>query len=91
MKRDKSLFFAKCPIFHQVKNEHQQSGGLTRVMDVHTLKWEDINMDFIVGLPQTLRQNYSIWVVVDRLTKYAHFIPIKSTYSMEEYSRLYIN
>ena len=48
-------------------------------------------MDFVVGLPRTRRQHDSIWVVVDRLTKSAHFIPVKSTYRAEDYARLYID
>ena len=82
---------AKCHNCQQVKAKHQTSGGLTQVIDVSTWKWEDINMDFVVGLPRTQRQNISIWVIVDRLTKSAHFIPVKSTYSAGEYARLYLN
>ena len=48
-------------------------------------------MDFIVGLPWTRRQNDSIWVVVDRMTKSAHFIPVKSTYSAKYYAKIYID
>ena len=48
-------------------------------------------MDFVVGLPRTRRQHDSIWVIVDRLTKSAHFIPVKSTYRVEDYARLYID
>ena len=48
-------------------------------------------MDFVVGLPRTRRQHDSIWVIVDRLTKSAHFIPVKSTYRAEDYARLYID
>jgi len=47
-------------------------------------KWEVISMDFIIGFPRTLRQNDSIMVVVDRLTKVAHFIPVKSTFSVND-------
>ena len=60
-------------------------------MQVATWKWEDINMDFIVGFPRTRRKNDSTWVLVDRLTKYANFIPVSSTHSAEEYARIYIN
>ena len=60
-------------------------------MNVPTWKWEAINMDFFVGLPQTRKQNNSIWVIVDRLTNSAHFIPVKSTYTDEDYARIYIN
>ena len=48
-------------------------------------------MDFLVGLPWIQRQYYSLWVVVDRLTKSAHFIPVNSTYSAEDYARIFIN
>jgi len=48
-------------------------------------------MDFVVGLPRTRRQHDSIWVIMDRLTKSAHFIPVNSTYRAEDYARLYID
>ena len=79
IKKDIAEFFAKCPNCQQVKFEHQNSGGLLQEIQVPTWKLEEINMDFFLGLPR--QQKYdSIWVVVDRLTKSAHFIPIKSTY-----------
>ena len=48
-------------------------------------------MDFVVGLPKTLGKFDSIWVIVDRLTKSAHFIPVKVTYNVEKLARLYIS
>ena len=60
-------------------------------MVVLTWKLKEINMDFVIGLPQTQRQNDSIWVIVDRLTKSTHFIPIKSTYTADDYARVYID
>ena len=60
-------------------------------MNGPTWKWEDINMDFVVDLPQTCKKKDSIWVIVDRLMKYTHFILVKSTYSAEEYARLYFD
>ena len=81
MKKDIAEFVAKCPNYQQVKAENQKSGVILKEIQVPTWKWEDINMDFIVGLPQTQRQCDSIWVFVDRLTKSANFIPVKSTYS----------
>ena len=53
-------------------------------------KWERINMDFITGLPRSRRQHDSIWVIVDRMTKSAHFLPVKTTHSVEDYAKLYI-
>ena len=55
------------------------------------LKWEYINTDFLVGLPQTQKHHDSIWVVVDRLTKSIHFIHFKSSYSAEDYERIFID
>ncbi|WVZ97229.1 hypothetical protein U9M48_042779 [Paspalum notatum var. saurae] len=54
-------------------------------------KWEEITMDFIVGLPRTQKGYNSIWVVVDRLTKVAHFIPVYTTYSGAKLAELYIS
>ena len=47
-------------------------------------------MDFVVGLPLTARRHDSIWVIVDRLTKSAHFLPVRTTYSVEQYANLYL-
>ena len=60
-------------------------------MEGPTWKWEEINMDFVIGLPQTQRQNDSMRVIVDRLTKFVHFIPIKLNYSAKDYARIYID
>ena len=60
-------------------------------MDVPTWKWESINMDFVVGLPQTQRQNEFAWAPVDKLTKSSHIIPVKSTYTTEDYARICVN
>jgi hypothetical protein len=54
-------------------------------------KWEEIVMDFIMGLPRTPSGYYFIWVIVDRLTKVAHFIPIKTTYSGPQLVELYMS
>jgi hypothetical protein len=54
-------------------------------------KWDDISMDFIIGLPLTPRKYDSIWVIVDRLTKTAHFIPVHTAYSAEHYAEIYID
>jgi len=66
-----------------VKAEHQRSARLLQPMKILEWKWEEVGMDFIVGLPCTQRGFDSIWVTVDRLTKVAHFIPVKTTYNGE--------
>ena len=82
---------AKCPNCQHVKGEHQKPGGLLQEIQTPTCKWEYINMDFVVGLTQTQKQYDSIWVIVDMFTKSAHFIPIKSTYSVKDYARILID
>ncbi|GKF13682.1 putative reverse transcriptase domain-containing protein [Tanacetum coccineum] len=59
--------------------------------DIATYKWEKITMDFITKLPKTATRFDRIWVIVDRLTKSAHFLPIKETDQMEKLARLYVN
>ena len=71
--------------------EHQRQGGILQNIPIPTWKCEDINMDFVVGLPRTQKSYDSIWVVVDQLTKSACFIPIKSTYSVEDYARIFLD
>ena len=90
MKKDIAEFVAQCPNCQQVKIEHQKPGGLLQEIEIPTWKWEMINMDFITGLPRTQRKYDSIWVIVDRLTKSAHFLPVRTTYSAEDYARLYV-
>ena len=91
LKRDIAEFVAKCSNCQQVKVEHLKSGGLLQQIKIPTWRWGDMNMDFVVGLPRTQKSYKSIWVVVDRLTKYAHFIPVKSTHSLEDYERIFLD
>ena len=60
-------------------------------MNIPEWKWEDISMDFIVGLPRTQKGYDSIWVIVDRLTKSAHFLPVKTGYLAKQYAELYMD
>ena len=65
--------------------------GLLQQIRIPTWKWEEINIDFVVGLPRTQKTYDSIWVVVDTLTKSSYFLTIKSTYSVEDYARIYLD
>ncbi|WVZ70759.1 hypothetical protein U9M48_019401 [Paspalum notatum var. saurae] len=80
-----------CDVCRGVKAEHQKPAGLLRPLKIPEWKWEEIGMDFIVGLPRTQSGFDSIWVVVDRLTKVAHFIPVKTTYSGAKLAELYMS
>ena len=73
MKRDIAEFVARCLTCQKVKTEHQKPGGLLQPLPIPIWKWDHITMDFIVGLPRTQRKHDAIWVIVDRLTKSAHF------------------
>ena len=91
MKRDIVDFVAQCPNCQQVKNEHQRPGGTLKKMPIPEWKWEWIAMDFVVGIPKTLGKFDYIWVIVDWLTKSAHFILVKVTYNVEKLAKLYIS
>jgi hypothetical protein len=65
-------------------------GGLLQLLSTPEWKWDDISMDFIVGLPLTTRKSNSIWVIVDRLSKSAHSIPIHTNYNVQKYEGIYI-
>jgi hypothetical protein len=82
---------ALCDVCQRVKAEHQRLAGLLQPLKVPERKWEEINMDFVVGLPRTRDGYDSIWVIVDRLTKVAHFVPMKTTYSGAQLAELYMS
>ena len=77
MKRDVAWYVERCLTCRKVKAEHQRPHGKMQPLDIPVWKWEDITMDFITKFPRTARGVHSIWVIVDRLTKSAHFIPIQ--------------
>ena len=72
------------------KGRPSEASRFTSTMKIPKWKWEEVGMDFIVGLPRTQRGYDFIWVIVDRLTKVAHFIPIKTTYSGVKLAELYM-
>jgi hypothetical protein len=80
----------ECDTCQRVKADHKRPAGLLQSLNIPAWKWEDINMDFIVGLPLSARKFNSIWVIIDRLTKFAHFILVHTYYRAEKYIELYI-
>src|SRR5512136_986780 len=90
MRREIAEFVALCDVCQRVKAEHQRPAGLLQPLQIPEWKWEEIGMDFITGLPRTSSGHDSIWVVVDRLTKVAHFIPVHTTYSGKKLAELYL-
>ncbi|GKB61374.1 putative reverse transcriptase domain-containing protein [Tanacetum coccineum] len=88
LKADIATYVSKC--LTCAKAEHQKPSRLLQQPKISIWKWEQITMDFIVGLPRTPSGYDSIWVIVDRLTKSAHFLPVKTTDSMEKLTQLYL-
>ena len=90
MKREIAQFVAQCLTCQQVKVEHQRPAGLLQPLQIPEWKWEHISMDFVTSLPRAPTGQDAIWVIVDRLTKTAHFVPIKVSYKLEKLAELYI-
>ncbi|GJU60389.1 putative reverse transcriptase domain-containing protein [Tanacetum coccineum] len=90
MKANIAEYVGKCLTCSRVKAECQKPSGLLVQPEIPMWKWERITMDFITKLPKTSNGHDTIWVIVDRLTKSAHFIPTRATDSMETLTRLYI-
>ncbi|GKD75393.1 putative reverse transcriptase domain-containing protein, partial [Tanacetum coccineum] len=91
MKRDIAIYVSKCLTCSKVKAEHQRPSGLLQQPEIPEWKWDKITMDFITKLPRTKSRHDMIWVIVDRLTKSAHFLAIREDYSTERLARLYID
>ncbi|KAK5775382.1 hypothetical protein PVK06_043266 [Gossypium arboreum] len=91
MKRDISDFVSRCLICQQVKAEHQVPSGLLQPITIPEWKWDRVTMDFVSGLPLSASKKDAVWVVVDRLTKSAHFVPVRTDFSMDKLAELYVS
>ena len=91
MKKEIAAYVARCDNCSRVKAVHMKSTGLLQPLPILGWKWEEISMDFITGLPQTQQALDSIWVIVDCLTKSAHFIPVNTKYHAGKYAELYVS
>jgi hypothetical protein len=90
MKIEIARYVAKCDTCRRVKAIHMKTAGPLQSLPNPTWKCEDISMDFIVGLPRTTKGFDSIWVIIDRLTKIAHFLPVKTYNPIITYAQIYI-
>jgi hypothetical protein len=90
MKREIARYVSKCDIYRKVKADYMKPGGLLQPLSIPEWMWDDISMDFIVGLPLMTCKFNSIWVIMDRLSKSAHFIPIHTNYNTQKYAEIYI-
>ncbi|GJS94307.1 putative reverse transcriptase domain-containing protein [Tanacetum coccineum] len=90
MKVDIATYVSKCLTYAKVKDEHQKPSGLLQQHEIPISKWERITMDFMSGLPRKPSGYDTIWVIVDRLTKSVHFLPMKKIDTMEKLTQLYL-
>jgi len=90
MKKDVAEYVARCLTCQQVKAEHQKPGGLLQPLPIPVWKWDHITMDFVVGMPPTQRHHDAIWVIIDQLSKSAHFLAIKTIFNAKQLAELYI-
>ncbi|KAK1629357.1 hypothetical protein QYE76_003672 [Lolium multiflorum] len=90
MKREIAQYVAECHTCQRVKAEHQSPAGKLQPLPIPEWKWEEIGMDFITGLPMTNKKKDMIWVIVDRLTKSAHFLAVNQQDKGEKLIDLYI-
>jgi transposase InsO family protein len=91
MKREIDKYISECDTCQRIKASHLKVAGTLQPLPIPSWKLEDICMDFIVGLPNTSGHHDSIWVIVDRLTKTAHFLPGHTTHKTEKYAEIYID
>ncbi|XP_062103172.1 uncharacterized protein LOC133814194 [Humulus lupulus] len=90
MKKDVAQYVARCLTCQRIKAEHQRPGRELQPLEIPEWKWEQIVMDFVIGLPRTSKGYDSIWVIIDRLTKSAHFLPVKVTYTGDQLAEAYV-
>jgi hypothetical protein len=90
MKCEAARYVLECDTCRKVKADYMKPGGLLQLLSIPEWKWDNISMDFIVHLPITAHKFDLIWVIMDRLSKSAHFIPVHTNYNVQKYMRIYI-
>ena len=90
MKTELAEYIARCFECQQVKTEHQHRAGLLQPLPIPSWKWEIISLDFVIGLRKNQNLNDSIMVVVDKLSKATHFIPVKTTYKATNIANIFL-
>jgi hypothetical protein len=91
MKKEITAYVARCDTCCRVKAVHLKLARLLQPLPVPGWKWKEISMDFITRLPFTQKGNDLIWVIIDQLTKYAHFVPVITDYQPHQYAELYVS
>ena len=89
MKRDIARFVSQCDVCRRVKAQHQKPAGLLQPLEVLEWKWDHIEMDFVNGFLRSQKGNNAIFIVIDNLSKVAHFLPVKDSKSAVQLAELY--
>ncbi|GJT95276.1 putative reverse transcriptase domain-containing protein [Tanacetum coccineum] len=90
MKAEIATYVSKCLTCAKVKIEYQKPSGLLVQPEIPKWKWENITMDFVTKLPRTATRQDTIWVIVDRLTESAYFLPMREDDTLEKLTRQYL-
>ncbi|KAI5335248.1 hypothetical protein L3X38_025381 [Prunus dulcis] len=91
MKKEIAEYVRKCLIYQQVKAEWQKPSELLQPLPIPKWKWEHLTMDFVFKLPRTQNKHDGVWVIVDRLTKSAHFLPVRANYTLNKLAKIFID
>ena len=89
MKRETAQFIANCDVCCRVKAEHQRPAGTLQPLAIPKWKWDKVGMDFITGFPRTKKGNNAIFIVIDRLSKVGHFLPVRESITASQLADLY--
>ena len=90
MKKYTAEYVDKCLNCKKVKAEHQRLAGELRPLGIPTWKWDSILMDFIIGIPLIASRENAIWMIVDRLTKSAHFVAMHDSWNVDSLAQIYV-
>src|SRR4051812_22456324 len=91
MKREIAQFIAECDVCRCVKAKHQRLASTLQPLSIPEWKWDKVSMDFITGFPKTQKGNDAIFVVVDRLSKVAHFLSVRESITASQLADLYVS
>ena len=91
MKQDIAQYVAECDVCRRIKAEHQKPAGTLQPLSIPKWKWDKVEMDFITGFPRSQKGHDAIFVVIDRFSKVAHFLPVKETITASQLADLYIS
>src|SRR4051812_25634340 len=91
MKREIAQFIAEYDVCLRIKAEHQRPAGTLRPLPIPEWKWDKVSMDFITGFPKTQKGNDAIFVIIDRLSEVAHFLPIRESITASHLAEFYVS